>query len=63
GEPRLAAMQDCIASQVFLAASTGATHASRGWPWMATQGLRASRDCVAQWIHGGPENTYLIQPW
>ncbi|MGO9513996.1 MAG: hypothetical protein ACLP2F_10185, partial [Steroidobacteraceae bacterium] len=42
GEPRLAAMQDCIASQVFPAASTGATHASRGWPWMATQGLRAA---------------------
>ncbi len=40
GEPRLAAMQDGIASQVFPAASMGATHASRGWPWMATQGLR-----------------------
>ncbi|MGO9512612.1 MAG: hypothetical protein ACLP2F_03085, partial [Steroidobacteraceae bacterium] len=52
-------------------------HASYGWPWMATPGLREagraqrnghpglarSRDCVAQWIHGGPENTYLIQPW
>ncbi|MGO9513989.1 MAG: hypothetical protein ACLP2F_10150, partial [Steroidobacteraceae bacterium] len=42
GEPRLAAMQDCIASQVFPAASTGATHASHGRPWKATPGLRAA---------------------
>ena len=25
-------------------------------------GLARSRDCVAQWIHGGAENTYPIQP-
>src|SRR2546430_218747 len=42
GEPWLAAMQDCIASQVFPAASSGATHASRGWPWMVTLGLRGA---------------------
>jgi len=27
---------------VFPAASKGATHASHGWPWMATQGLRVA---------------------
>jgi hypothetical protein len=25
-------------------------------------GLARSRDCAAQWIHGGPENTYPIEP-
>src|ERR1700676_4498014 len=86
GEPWLAAMQDCIASQVFPAASMGATHASRGWPSAtrkcrggpgtvtqglggariaqrnAPPGLARSRDCEAQWIHGGPENTPSIRP-
>ncbi|SRR6266478_6525330 len=53
-----------------------AEHALRGWPWMDTQGLREagiaqrsghpglarSRDCVAQWIHGGPENACPVRP-
>jgi hypothetical protein len=36
-------MQDCIASQVFPAASMGETHASNGRPRTAAQGLRVAR--------------------
>jgi hypothetical protein len=25
-------------------------------------GLARSRDCEAQWVHGGPENAYPIRP-
>jgi hypothetical protein len=28
---------------------------------MATRGLREAKDCEAQWIHGGPENTRPIR--
>jgi hypothetical protein len=43
GEPRLAAMQEGIASQVSPGASMGETHASNGRSRMAALGLRKAR--------------------
>ena len=47
GGPRLAAMQESIASQVLSAASRGVTHALCGLLRMATQGLREARKRAA----------------
>jgi hypothetical protein len=42
------------AQKVLFAAARGETHASNGRPWTGRTGLGRSRDCAAQWVHGGP---------
>ncbi len=41
----------------------GSAHAPSGFAQgRANPGLQAEQDCEAQWVYGGPENTYPIQP-